>query len=61
MLADCAMAAAASKAVIPAASATTVPLCAMRRMPISLVTRCQPLSKKLALPGKPEIPHQSVA
>jgi hypothetical protein len=40
----------------PAASATTIPFRAKRRMPISLVTRCQPLSKNLALPGKLEKP-----
>jgi hypothetical protein len=48
---DCALAAgAASTTVKPAASATTIVLRANRRMPISVVTRCQPLSKNPALP-----------
>jgi DNA repair photolyase len=40
---------AANVAVNPAAHATAIAFCAKRRMPICLVTRCQPLSKDLAL------------
>jgi hypothetical protein len=41
---------------IPANWAPAIPVRAKRRMNISLVTRCQPLSEKLALPGNPEKP-----
>jgi hypothetical protein len=53
---DCAEAAAAAIPVTkPAASATTIPFCARRRIPMSLLTRCQPLSKKVLL--GPEFPE----